>query len=132
MSTSLPAQAAGQGGGAQEAKPAGVSTLADYTHCRTVYTNGTKAGTGCFKSYGDKFLMDDHKGDGYRVIAQWYTDYGRSGECHWAGGASAGWGECNYNMRESGNLKFRVVLRNGATGANEATGSWSGWLPIGG
>ncbi|MDH2390998.1 hypothetical protein QCN29_19825 [Streptomyces sp. HNM0663] len=132
LGTSLPAQAAGNGGGATQAAPVGDGALADYTHCRYVYRGGDLAGTACFQSYGDKFLMKDNKADGLRVVAEWRTDYGRSGECHWTGTADGGWGECNYNMRESGDVKFRVVVRNGADGANKAAGAWSGWMPIGG
>lgn len=130
LALSAPAQAAEAD--VQVAKPAGVSALADYTLCATIYTNGTAAGKGCFSSYGDKFTMDDYKSDGLRVVAEWYTDYGRSGECHWSAGADGGQGVCNYDMREDGRINFRVAVRNGADAANSAATSWSGYVPIGG
>lgn len=125
-----PAQAADAD--VQVAQPTAVSAQADYTLCGTVYTNGTAAGRGCFQSYGDKFVMDDYKADGLRVVAEWYTDYGRSGECHFTAGADGGQGVCNYDMREDGRINFRVVVRNGSDGANQAATSWSGYVPIGG
>ncbi|MFD7323084.1 hypothetical protein ACFV9D_18635 [Streptomyces sp. NPDC059875] len=127
---SAPAQAADAD--VQVAQPSAVSALADYTLCATIYTNGTAAGKGCFSSYGDKFTLDDYKADGLRVVVEWYTDYGRSGECHWTGGADGGQGVCNYDMREDGRVNFRVAVRNGSTAANTAATSWSGYVPIGG
>lgn len=133
LALSSPAQAAqAADADVQVAQPAEVSALADYTLCATIYTNGTAAGRGCFSSYGDKFTMDDYKADGLRVVAEWYTDYGRSGECHHTAGADGGQGVCNYNMREDGRINFRVAVRNGASATNSAATSWSGYVPIGG
>ncbi|MFV2118636.1 hypothetical protein ACE14D_09360 [Streptomyces sp. Act-28] len=132
LALAAPAQAAGRGDGVTEARPTGVGALADYTHCRHVYKDGVHSGTGCFQSSGDKFLMDDTRADGLRVVAEWYTDYGRAGECHMTSGSGGGWAACDYDMAENGYVKFRVTLRNGADGANQAATSWSGWLPIGG
>ncbi|MGW2015688.1 hypothetical protein [Streptomyces sp. NPDC001927] len=133
LALSAPAQAAQPAEtDIQVAQPADASAAADYTLCATIYTNGTAAGRGCFSSYGDKFTMDDYKADGLRVVAEWYTDYGRSGECHYTAGADANPGVCNYDMREDGKVNFRVAVRNGADAANSAATSWSGYVPIGG
>ncbi|MEU8540239.1 hypothetical protein AB0C52_09645 [Streptomyces sp. NPDC048717] len=87
-------------------------------------------GYACFISYGDKFEVGDSKADGLRVIADWETDYGRSGECHHTGGSGT-YGICNYDMREDSRVRFRVVLRDGATGPNASATAWTGWIPIG-
>ncbi|ONK09572.1 hypothetical protein [Streptomyces sp. MP131-18] len=87
-------------------------------------------GEACFHRNGDKFEVWDNESDGLRVVVEWYTDYGREGECHHTGGAGAElW--CNYDMREGGELKFRVVTRNGANPPNHHESVVSRWLAIG-
>ncbi|MEV1011919.1 hypothetical protein [Streptomyces sp. NPDC049881] len=89
-------------------------------------------GSACFESWGDLFKVRDGKADGYRVVAIWETDYGRSGECHNATGANpSNWVTCNYDMKETGSVRFRVCLRDGATGLNQSCEFWTQWWDIG-
>ncbi|SCE22697.1 hypothetical protein GA0115234_1068211 [Streptomyces sp. DvalAA-43] len=88
-----------------------VTPLAGQDACSTPYVGTVLTGRGCFESYGDKIWAGDD-------------------ECHQVGGAGSG-GYCNYDMREDGQVGFRVVTRNGATGPNDTTGAWTRWLTIG-
>lgn len=78
-----------------------------------------KAGYACFLSTGDKFKVSDNYADGLRSVVLWVTDYGRSGECHNANGAESGWVWCNYNFKEDRIVRFLVVARDGANGADQ-------------
>jgi hypothetical protein len=89
-------------------------------------------GRGCFHSYGDIIDISDQDSDGMRAINEWMTSYGRTGECHDTDGAWNGYKACNYDMDEDGWIRFRIVIRNGATGDDAHRGSWSLWFPIDG
>ncbi|MGW2089912.1 hypothetical protein [Streptomyces sp. NPDC001880] len=105
--------------------------LAGQDACSTLYVGTVLTGRGCFESYGDKIWAEDLRSDGLRVIVETRYNYDRpNDECHQVGGVGAG-GYCNYNMREDGQVSFRVVTRNGATGPNDTTGAWTRWLAIG-
>ncbi|MFG2116748.1 hypothetical protein ACGFRB_29615 [Streptomyces sp. NPDC048718] len=106
-----------------------VPTVKAATAINGDYCIEAAGGIACFQAYGDKFIMGDYKADGLRVIADWETDYGRLGECHHTGGAGST-GVCNYDMREDGKVRFRLVLRDGATGPNAYTTAWSPWILI--
>lgn len=95
-----------------------------------VYVGETWAGRAGFKDAGDHILVSDKQADGLRAVTEWKTDYGRSGTCHDDDGADNGDIICNYDMSESAKVNFRVVLRNGANGANQYASSWNGWVPI--
>ncbi|MFR9723229.1 hypothetical protein ACL02R_07630 [Streptomyces sp. MS19] len=85
--------------------------------CMTVYNGtGSDLGEGCFFHHGDIFTVEDHRADGARVVAEWHTDYDRSGECHNAYGANDRTVTCNYNMKETGVVSFSVCVQKGATG----------------
>lgn len=77
------------------------------------------SGDACFYSTGDKFAVQDIRKDGLRAVVIWNTDYGRSGECHDANGAQNGWTWCDYDFAEGHTLRFVVVARDGANGANQ-------------
>ncbi|MFJ7995644.1 hypothetical protein ACIQ7D_00445 [Streptomyces sp. NPDC096310] len=99
--------------------------------CQLVYDyTGDESGESCFVSYGDKFKVSDFRADGMRVVADWETDYGRTGECHQSGGNGAV-GYCNYDMREDSKVRFRVLRRDGAEGDDHNRTQWSPWLNIG-
>lgn len=84
---------------------------------------------GCFVGYGDVVTAWDIAEDGMRSVTEWYTDYGRSGECHSALGE--GWTvHCNYDMAETGRIKIRSCARNGASAPNWDCTSWSSWISI--
>jgi hypothetical protein len=77
------------------------------------------SGDACFYSTGDKFAIQDIRPDGMRAVVIWNTDYGRSGECTDANGAQNGWVWCDYDLAEGHSLRFVVVARDGANGANQ-------------
>ncbi|MER6999836.1 hypothetical protein [Streptomyces sp. NPDC000410] len=85
---------------------------------------------GCFDPNGDKFGAADHEADGLRTVVKWETNYGRSGECHAAGGAGTT-KTCNYDMREDKKVRFKLILRDGANGPDKVSTSWSPWESIG-
>ncbi|MEV1006531.1 hypothetical protein [Streptomyces sp. NPDC049881] len=101
-----------------------------YVHCQEVGPSAAPAGAVCFSSYGDKITVLDTLADGYRVVGDWQTDYGRSGECHNANGANNTSVTCNYDMRENRTIRWRACLRKGANGADHKCGAWTGWRPI--
>ncbi|MEW2578594.1 hypothetical protein [Streptomyces syringium] len=78
----------------------------------------------CFDSNGDKFIINDLRKDGKRLVVRWdaHDGSGRSGECHDADGADNGPKICNYNFREGHNnyIEFSAMIRNGAHGPNES------------
>jgi hypothetical protein len=131
----VPAQAAGPSAGEGTAAYKSTMTAAaagEFVYCRSTYDGaGDLAGTGCFESYGDKIYAKDQKADGLRTVVKWETDYGRSGECHAAGGAGSD-NYCNYDMREDRAVRFKVLLRNGADGADRYATPYTAWLKIGG
>src|SRR5690349_15630237 len=91
---------------------------AGITECRTLSNGSGRAlAGGCFDSYGDRVTATDFYGDGLRAVVELRTDYGRTDECHDADGSDNGGVVCNFNMREDGNVMFRIVVRNGAGGA---------------
>ncbi|MFF5125915.1 hypothetical protein ACFY41_03085 [Streptomyces syringium] len=77
----------------------------------------------CFDSNGDKFILNDLREDGKRLVVRWvaHDGSGRSGECHDADGADNGPKICNYNFREGKNfyIEFGAMIRNGAHGRDE-------------
>ena len=66
--------------------------------------------TGCFESVGDHVYVHDDAADGWKPSVQWFTDYGREGQCTWRG--TSYWTDCNYNMREDSYLTFRLIQRS--------------------
>lgn len=72
------------------------------------------AGTACFHSYGDYFMLTDERADGYHVEVWWRTDYDRVGECRNIAGA----GEtvkCDYDMKEGSTVTFNAMVVDNAT-----------------
>lgn len=126
----LAAVSAGIVGASMFAVPA---QAAGNTTCRSLEnSSGRLLAGGCFDSYGDRVTATDFYADGLRAVVELRTDYGRTGdECHDAGGSADGGVVCNFNMREDGEVQFRVVVRNGARGANVNETEWTPWIPIG-
>ncbi|GAB2926292.1 hypothetical protein [Streptomyces mayteni] len=84
-------------------------------------------GKGCFVPVGDDIRVTDTYADGRRTLVDWETDYGREGECHNTMGAD--WTViCDYNMRETGRVRFRVCSQDGAVD-RECT-YWTPYLSI--
>ncbi|MFE3073580.1 hypothetical protein [Streptomyces sp. NPDC059247] len=91
----------------------------------------TTGATVCFLHNGDKIQVTDTRSDGLRAIGQFRFNYDRPpGECQNPHGAGTT-AECNYDMREQGQISIRAVTRNGATGPNVNESGWSRWLNIG-
>ncbi|MEU7136051.1 hypothetical protein [Streptomyces sp. NPDC046261] len=68
----------------------------------------------CFDKAGDKVYVKDTKADGKSAVGLWRTDYGRSGGCR--NKLTAGkWAQCNYNMREGGNIQLQNARYDGET-----------------
>ncbi|MFD8867647.1 hypothetical protein ACFV1F_25410 [Streptomyces sp. NPDC059590] len=87
-------------------------------------------GRGCFIGNGDDIEATDLYADGQRTVVDWYTDYGREGECDNALGT--GWTvTCDYDLTETGRIKFRVCARSGGIN-RDCTGwtGWTGWISI--
>lgn len=105
---------------------------ADGSTCQSVYVSnpGPVAGTGCFVGHGDKITVDDRAADGMRVVVDWKTVNGRTGECHNAMGAGNFTVICDYNLPESDRISFRVCTRNGENGANHRCTFWSAWISV--
>ncbi|SDP36326.1 hypothetical protein SAMN04487905_103366 [Actinopolyspora xinjiangensis] len=95
--------------------------------CVRGYYKNIYRGTGCFRNKGDHVTAYDGYKDGMHIRTDWHTDYGRDGAC--ADGGDAGRDDCNYNMRESGSLKFQVELRDKKELIAQT--QWTGYLPIG-
>ncbi|MFE5858156.1 hypothetical protein ACFQ61_33685 [Streptomyces sp. NPDC056500] len=94
-------------------------------------SSGNALAEGCFYHYGDRVYIADHRSDGLRAIIETDYNYARANdECHEAGGAGSS-RYCNYNMREDGKVRFRLLTRDGASGPNVHVGEWSPWLRIG-
>jgi hypothetical protein len=100
--------------------------------CYKVLDGPVYRGYGCFDHDGDHIYAYDANPDGLRIVVEWYTNYGRGDECHDANGATNGEVDCNYDMKESGSLKFQVVARDGANGINQNPTGYTRWYPIGG
>lgn len=84
---------------------------------------------GCFIGYDDQVMARDIYSDGMRSVTEWYTNYGRSGECHNTHGS--GWSVyCDYDMSETGRVKFRSCARDGASAPNYDCTAWSPWISI--
>ncbi|MFD8480442.1 hypothetical protein [Kitasatospora sp. NPDC059673] len=99
--------------------------MADTPNC--VSDTGVKV---CFDAYGDKVRVYDSAADGWSAVGLWATDYDRTGFCRNSGGAGT-WVECNYDMRETGNIRIQPALCDGDTGKWRVSPIWK-WLPIGG
>lgn len=110
-----------------------VTASASIVVCKFLDDNGgPTVGLGCFDHVGDVITAEDKRSDGLRVVVETKYNYNRANdECHAAGGSGT-IKVCNYNMKESGKVSFRVLTRNGANGANVHTGSWSAWNNISG
>lgn len=108
------------------------ASAAEVFACRTLKIGDDSLAYGCFSSDGDWIHAGDLSTDGLRAVVEWETDYGRADECHDANGAHIDAVSCNYDMREEGYLRFRVVVRNGANGANQHATTWGRWWPIDG
>ncbi|WP_329013582.1 hypothetical protein [Streptomyces sp. NBC_00690] len=109
------------------------SPRASVIYCQWLDDNGGPAvGMGCFDHVGDVITAEDRRSDGLRVVVETKYNYNRANdECHAAGGSGTT-KVCNYNMKESGKVSFRVLTRNGANGANVHTGAWGPWNNISG
>lgn len=104
-----------------------VGTAEGPTH-KCYYIEDVK-GWGCFQPYGDHIFVQDSLWEGQGVQVYWETDYGRSDTCRDSNGTSDGVKDCNYNMREDGELRFRLQLTDDGSIVDET--SWSGWIDIG-
>lgn len=80
-----------------------VSTVKKATACKQL----GNAAMACFRPYGDVLEVWDDAADGWRVSAEWKTDYGRSGVCAIKTGKDHR--KCNYDMAEGHQITFRVV-----------------------
>jgi hypothetical protein len=83
---------------------------------------GNDAGAyACFQAYGDKFFLKDTTANAMSAGVVWKTSYGREGTCVNVHGKGK-WVVCEYNMRESGTIKFWTVDIDTPTDAHR---NWS-------
>ncbi|MEU0216238.1 hypothetical protein ABZ281_14390 [Streptomyces sp. NPDC006265] len=75
---------------------------------------GTSGALVCFYADGDIIKVKDTVADGHRAVANWYTNYGRSGTCENTSGKGT-WVTCNYDLREDGHITYRAEVREGKT-----------------
>ncbi|WP_193103235.1 hypothetical protein [Brachybacterium sp. FME24] len=119
------------GGTAAAAAPAAAEDFeAAAPHQRCLWL-ADDAGLGCFNPQGDVFAAHDTVRDGKRVVTAWQTDYGRTGECHNAKGAFSTHFCDGSDLAEHRKVRFKVSLRDGASGDDEKSTGWSDWLSIG-
>ncbi|MFR9724426.1 hypothetical protein ACL02R_13835 [Streptomyces sp. MS19] len=102
-----------------------------YVHCQEAGPSAAPAGAACFSGYGDRITVLDTLADGYRVVGDWQTDYGRSGECHNVNGADSVPVTRDYSMREDSGMRFRARTRDGRQGIDHACSYWTEWMNIG-
>ncbi|MYX22123.1 MULTISPECIES: hypothetical protein [unclassified Streptomyces] len=67
----------------------------------------------CFAAYGDHIWVKDTKADGHAAVGLWVysSDLATGHYCANATGAKGGWKDCNYNMRENVQIRFRSYSR---------------------
>lgn len=78
---------------------------------------------GCFYAYGDIVVVRDSSSDGKKPEIQWETGYGRNGTCRWRGDDY--WTDCNYDLRESSFIDFRLVQRSTSSGKIVDATGWT-------
>jgi hypothetical protein len=77
----------------------------------------------CFQAYGDKFFLKDTAENAMSAAVVWKTSYGREGECRNVHGKNK-WVVCEYNMRESGTVRFWSV------DVDRETNSYRNWSAV--
>jgi hypothetical protein len=86
---------------------------------------------GAFQSDGDYVGVNDWAFDNKSAVTRWETDYGRTGTCVDSDGAQNGMHACNYDLAETGDIKFQVCHKNFSAGTGyEQCSSWSPWVSI--
>ncbi|MFG2587632.1 hypothetical protein OG379_18840 [Streptomyces sp. NBC_01166] len=84
-----------------------------------------------FASEGDYIGVNDWAFDGKSAVGLWETDYGRTGKCVDSDGAQNGMHACNYDMAESGYVRFKVCHQNLSAGTSPTgCSAWSKWVSI--
>jgi hypothetical protein len=100
LAVALPATAPSAAGGERVAAKAAA-------HKRVCVGNDAGAYV-CWQAYGDHFSIKDTTHNGMSAAVVWKTSYGREGVCRNIHGKGT-YVDCNYNMRESGRIRFWAV-----------------------
>ncbi|MFH8614514.1 hypothetical protein ACH4E8_05465 [Streptomyces sp. NPDC017979] len=123
--TALPAQA-DSGNARPAAEETVVQPLAGQD-IRMIYkVGGHEVGRGAFYSQGDRIWVKDSRADGRGVRVQYDLNYNPGapdGQCSAPGGSGTS-KFCDYNFRENGKIRIRIV-------AGSHTSAWSPWANIG-
>lgn len=95
---------------------------------RTYSSDG--CGMGYFVADGDHIGANDWCIDGLSTAVRWETNYGRSDVCYDSNGGQNGVTDCNYDMQETGSIRWNVCLHDsGVSGWINCSG-WTPWHSI--
>ncbi|MFB6663881.1 hypothetical protein [Streptomyces parvus] len=83
--------------------------------------------TVCFAHYGDHIWIKDTKGDGHAAVSLWVysSDLNTGHYCANTSGYKGGWKDCNYNMAEDVEIRFRSYSRDGSNNEHFVPGTVS-------
>ncbi|MDA3627231.1 protein kinase [Saccharopolyspora sp. WRP15-2] len=96
--------------------------------CQTLTYEGEERGSGCFEAIGDHLFAHDTSKDGMWIQTVAETDYGRVAVCKDLNSMGDPV-DCNFDMKESGRVHFKVELWDGKAKLGETP--WSDFVPIG-